>query len=109
MSTTQADTKGVLRIVKKSKDYLTPLFEAFTNSLEAIEAKYGAQSAKDGHIVITLEVSKSGEQFAFEKMSIYDNGVGFNPENFERFNRLFDDSKSKRKHRCRLCHRCHER
>lgn len=96
MSTTQADTKGVLRIVKKSKDYLTPLFEAFTNSLEAIEAKYGAQSAKDGHIVITLEVSKSGEQFAFEKMSIYDNGVGFNPENFERFNRLFDDSKSKR-------------
>lgn len=96
MSTTQADTKGVLRIVKKSKNYLTPLFEAFTNSLEAIEAKYGSQSAKDGHIVITLEVSKAGEQFAFEKMSVYDNGVGFNPENFERFNRLFDDSKSKK-------------
>lgn len=96
MSTTQADTKGVLRIVKKSKNYLTPLFEAFTNSLEAIESKYGDQAAEHGHIIITLDVNKVGESFEFKKISIYDNGIGFNPENFTRFNRLFDDSKSKK-------------
>ena len=96
MSTTQADTKGVLRIVKKSKNYLTPLFEAFTNSLEAIESKYKSQIGMRGHIVITLEVNKAGEQFGFERISVYDNGIGFNPENFTRFNRLFDDSKSKK-------------
>lgn len=96
MSTTQADTKGVLRIVKKSKNYLTPLFEAFTNSLEAIESKYGDQAAEHGHIIITLDVNKVGESFEFKKISVYDNGIGFNPENFTRFNRLFDDSKSKK-------------
>ncbi len=94
MSTAQADTKGVLRIVKKSKNYLTPLFEAFTNSLEAIDTKYGKDAEEHGHITITLEVKKIGDVIEFESLSIYDNGIGFNPENFNRFNRLFDDSKS---------------
>lgn len=95
MGTASADTNGVLRVIKKSKNYLTPVFEAFTNALDSVSEKYKEQTATEGRIVVSISVKKLHEAIEFESLSVWDNGVGFTPVNFERFSRLFDASKSK--------------
>lgn len=79
------------------------LYEAFTNSWESIESKFG-NDISQGHITINIYLKssllKEEEYFDFDKISIEDNGIGFNSENFERSTRLGDNRKGKKNRGC---------
>jgi hypothetical protein len=84
---------GAMDLIKMSKNPLAPIYEAMTNSLEAL-----AQRTCDNKIVGEIEV-----QFYFsglledskelEQVVIIDNGIGFTDENYNRFREFFDKSK----------------
>lgn len=85
---------GVLRKdVKKHKNQLRPIYEAFTNAFEAIES---LGNPKDHTISISIFkeknlIDENVEQVV--KITISDSGVGFNDENFNRLMRYKDDRK----------------
>jgi len=90
------DYNGTIPKIKKSENKLQPLFEALTNSFEAISIK-GA-SHKRQEIKIRCFFSKnlfSDEEndYNFEELQIEDNGVGFNDSEFERAISLNDNRK----------------
>ena len=78
--------------IKKSSSFLQPLFEAFSNSWEAV-------CDNDYDITIELCHNKAqtlfGEECSFSSLQIVDHGYGFTDESFERFSRLFDKTKNK--------------
>lgn len=90
-----------LKTIKKKEDSpLQSIFEAFTNSLEAISIlkKISPQDYK-GEITISLYLAKNlhtqeKKTYDFQKLLINDNGIGFNDEEFERFINLRDDRKN---------------
>lgn len=87
---------GVLKGLPKSTNYLQPLFEALTNSLESIQIRQrdgGDQFSPE--VVISLDFTKDlfDEIGELQTITITDNGVGFNSENYNRFITLKDDSK----------------
>ncbi len=78
---------GVLHDVKKSKIALQPIFECFTNALEAIKIKQKINKSHKGAITICLNASETTVQDTeLRSISIADNGIGFNDEEFKRFN-----------------------
>ena len=78
---------GVLDDIKKSKTALQPIFESFTNALEAVKIKQKSLPNHEGDILIEIHASETTiETTEFKKLSIYDNGIGFNEEEFKRFN-----------------------
>jgi hypothetical protein len=78
---------GVLQDIKKSKTALSPIFECFTNALEAIKIKQNAAKTHKGEIVIKINASETTVQSTeLNSISIIDNGIGFNNEEFKRFN-----------------------
>lgn len=85
---------GAMDLIKMSKNPLTPVYEAMTNSLEAIAQKGLRSGSSENEILVTLhftgllEDSKELEQIVVE-----DNGVGFTEENYVRFREFFDKSK----------------
>ncbi|MFY7813943.1 MAG: ATP-binding protein [Chryseobacterium taeanense] len=87
--------KGILHDIKKSKTSLQPIFEAFTNALEAIKIK--AQQIPDykGKIEIKINSVDTTVENAYEfaSLSITDDGIGFNEEEFKRFNTFKDFTK----------------
>src|SRR5690349_1551148 len=74
---------GVLRDVRKSKEPLQPVFEGFINALEAIRDLPGGTN--QGQILIKIFSKQNIVEPEFESITIEDNGIGFNTENFERF------------------------
>jgi hypothetical protein len=62
---------------------LMPLFEAVSNSLHAIEDRFGDQATKKGQIEIVAHRKESGSTIT--GFTITDNGVGLTKENFESF------------------------
>lgn len=85
---------GILHDIKKSKTALQPIFEAFTNALEAIKDKKKVEGDFNGEIRINI----SSTQDAFgntllDSITIRDNGIGFNENEFRRFNTFKDTSK----------------
>ena len=80
------------RRIRKSSSHLQPLYEAFSNSLEATEGK-------ENYITIELHHIKSqnifGEEYNYGAISIVDDGTGFTDESFSRFEILYDESKNK--------------
>lgn len=78
--------------VKKSSSILQPLYEAISNSLEAT-------TGKENNITVSICKSKEKQlisnSFSFLSLHIKDDGIGFNEENFSRFERLFDESKNR--------------
>lgn len=76
--------------VKKSGSILQPLYEAISNSLEAT-------TGKENNITISICKEKLliSNSFSFLSLHIKDDGIGFNEENFARFERLFDESKNR--------------
>lgn len=69
--------QGALDTFKKSNDALMPIFEAITNSLEAIAVKSFGES-EEPNISITLDYS--GNEHGpknLEAAIIEDNGIGF--------------------------------
>jgi len=86
--------QGTLPKIRKNKNQLQPLFEAFTNSLEALKPL----DKSDRRIVIRLHSTKnlfSNEEggFNFQKFTIIDNGKGLTDEEFERLIFLNDNRK----------------
>lgn len=78
---------GVLHDIKKSKSALQPIFECFTNALEAIKIKQTFDDKHKGEILLKIHTSELTTQSTeFNSLSIIDNGIGFNEAEFKRFN-----------------------
>lgn len=77
------------RHIRKHVSYMQPIYEAISNSLEVTEGK-------DDTITIRsfLHPSTFEGKYLFSSIQIEDTGIGFNKENFERLQRLFDESKN---------------
>jgi hypothetical protein len=85
----------IVKEIKKSGEQLQPVYEAFTNAFEAI--KQSNMSMAEGQIKIELYQRKNtaaDENHIFDKITVHDNGVGFDQENFDRFNRYKDTRKN---------------
>ena len=87
---------GTLPKIKKSENKFQPLFEALTNSFEAI--KLLGNTRKKAKITIRTYFSKNlfsddENEFNFKKFLIEDNGIGFNNLEFERLISLNDNRK----------------
>ena len=78
---------GVLHDIKKSKTAMQPIFECFTNALEAIKIKQKSVVDYKGEITIKVKATETTVQSTeFSSLSITDNGIGFDEEEFKRFN-----------------------
>ena len=89
------DYKGQLQKIQKSNNKLQPLYEALTNSIEAIKL---LEDNNKKEICIKLFLvpklfSDETNDFELSKLIIKDYGVGFNDKEFERFTKLHDNSK----------------
>lgn len=85
---------GILMEVKKSRKALQPIFEAFTNALEAIKIKATDKKGFIGKVKIEIFATENlTESREFHSLTISDNGIGFNDEEFKRFNIYRDFSK----------------
>lgn len=85
--------QGLMDSIKKSKYPLAPIYEAITNSLEAIFQKNYKDEEKP-EITVTFDFTGLLEsEAAFSGVTIQDNGIGFNEENYKRFETLLDKSK----------------
>ncbi len=84
---------GAMDLIKKSKYPLTPLFEAITNSLEAISQREYFDN-EEFFITVTLHFTGLIDEIKeLQRIEIIDNGAGFTPENYKRFKEFFDKSK----------------
>ncbi len=82
--------------VSKSGTSLQPIFEAFTNSIEAIRDRRKFDTSHKGEIIIKIYSTETTvkDSFSFSSISIIDNGIGFNDEQFQRFNTFRDNRKN---------------
>jgi hypothetical protein len=87
---------GTLPKIKKSSEQLQPIFEAFTNALEAIKIKNNEISES----FIRINFNYTSRLFSRElvdadlsNISIEDSGIGFNDTEFERLANLNDTRK----------------
>ena len=87
--------KGVLHNFSKSRTALQPIFEAFTNAIEAIKIKQQTEPSYKGEISIKINATETTvpDSFNFTSLSITDNGIGFDDEQFKRFNTFRDITK----------------
>lgn len=83
---------GAMDLIPMSKNPLSPVYEAMTNSLEALIQR--AENEKiSGEIKLHLYFSGLLDDKELEQVDIIDNGIGFTDENYERFCEFFDKSK----------------
>ncbi len=91
--TTRINLKGAIDLIKKSKYPFAPLYEAITNSFEAISQKeYGKEEKRLIDIKFYFSGLLQGTGI-LERIEISDNGQGFDNENYSRFETLLDKSK----------------
>src|ERR1035437_2589886 len=77
--------------IKRSDDFMRPIYEAFTNALEAIRDTN--REDDNGKISITLFSTKSlTDEMSFDKVVVEDDGIGFNDANFCRL-LMFKDTR----------------
>ncbi|NVO10503.1 MAG: ATP-binding protein [Bacteroidales bacterium] len=94
LSATGIKYSGRLHKIKKSDDKLQPIFEAFTNSFEAILlSKKNKQSNSLDEIILKFHFTSFDKFLNFQTFSIEDTGIGFNDENFDRIFNFDDESK----------------
>lgn len=84
---------------RKKGTYLQPIFEAVTNSWEAIMDKFGNDHLNHGKITITLDVSKgldmeNNSVYQIQSIKIADNGIGLDEDNLTRLQDLRNPSKN---------------
>lgn len=87
---------GILKSIKKSSNRFQPLFEAFTNSLEAIKLRQKETSNFSPYINVVLNFNTSlihGEYLDLSEIRIEDNGIGFDTKNYARLTTFKDDTK----------------
>ena len=79
---------GVLDDIKKSQKSLQPIFEGLTNAFEAIKIKARTVADFKGSISIKIYSNETidSSSVEFRSLTITDNGIGFNDEEFNRFN-----------------------
>ncbi len=85
---------GVLKGTAKAVNLLQPLFEAFTNSLEAIDMRKKSEEFApyirlDFYFNSTIDNKNDG----LVRLIITDNGIGFDDKNFTRLQIFKDDTK----------------
>lgn len=86
--------EGVLHDVKKNRTAFQPIFEAVTNAFEAIRIKEKLVNGFKGKILIEIKtVETTTENPEFQSLSVTDDGIGFNEEEFKRFNTYKDFTK----------------
>lgn len=98
MSNTTVPTSftGLMDSIDKSKHRLAPVYEAVTNSLEAIFQKQKENGYKEGEkpeITITFNYAGLLKRERLDFITITDNGLGFNDKNYSRFQTLLDKTK----------------
>lgn len=92
--------QGELRTIKKNRSsFLYPVYEAFTNALEAIKA-YSQRTDDDSKGAITLNIcltptlyATEEKVYSFNKLEISDTGIGFEDTEYHRFLTLRDNRK----------------
>lgn len=86
---------GVLKSIAKAVNLLQPLFEAFTNSLEAIDMrkKSGEEFAPYIRLDFYFNSTINNENDGLVRLVITDNGIGFDNQNFSRLQIFKDDTK----------------
>lgn len=87
---------GILKSIKKSSNQFQPIFEAFTNSLEAIRLRQEVGAQFTPYVKVVLNFSPSlieGVPHELIDVSIEDNGVGFDRKNYTRLITFKDDTK----------------
>lgn len=75
---------AVLTETSKSSTVLQPLFEAFTNALEAIDQKKG-DPTKEQIVVKVFYDPDLFDDKVINRIAVEDSGIGFNDEEFTRF------------------------
>ena len=87
--------RGLLKGFAKSTNIMQPLFEAFTNSLEAIDMrkKNGDAFSPYIHVDFYFNQTLEGENDDLARLVITDNGIGFDDDNFRRLMVFKDDTK----------------
>jgi hypothetical protein len=94
IETQDLNFEGVLNDIKKSRVALQPIYEAFTNAIEAIKIQTPNSKNFRGRIYIRIDaVETTTEATEFHSLSITDNGIGFNDKEFKRFNTFKDFTK----------------
>lgn len=86
---------GILKSIKKSANILQPLFEGFTNSLEAIRLRQRTGVEFDPYInvILNFNASLGGNREDLSDITIEDNGIGFDENNYKRLIIFKDDTK----------------
>ena len=85
---------GAMDLIKMSKNPLAPIYEAITNSLEALAQRTGEHQKIAGEIEVRFYFSGLlADHKDLESIEIIDNGAGFIEENYNRFREFFDKSK----------------
>lgn len=87
--------RGVLKGITKAADPYQPLYEAFTNSLEAIELRKSKGDHFSPSIFVDLffNPDMDGKNTELVKLVVTDNGIGFDDVNFKRLQVFKDESK----------------
>lgn len=85
---------GVLQDVKKSKVALQPIFEAFTNAVEAVKIKEKNEKSLPKTVTIRIDaITNLAGTPEFSSLTIHDTGIGFTEAEFDRFNSYKDFTK----------------
>ena len=88
--------EGILKTgTTKSPEQIRPIFEAITNSFEAIQMRRESGVDFNAYIVIQLYFNPTtdGDANQFVQAVVKDNGIGFDDKNFTRFTRYKDTTK----------------
>lgn len=97
-----ADISGIIRELNiPITGVLYPFFEAVVNSIQAIQERNDIFISQ-GKITITIERDKSQQElfdayaeYPIKSITIKDNGIGFNKDNFESFGKAHTTKKAK--------------
>ena len=87
--------RGVLKGMKKATNSLQPIYEAVTNSLEAIDLRKKKGDDFKPFIEMNFYFNQTigKENCELSRVVIKDNGIGFDDENFSRLQIFKDDTK----------------
>jgi anti-sigma regulatory factor (Ser/Thr protein kinase) len=87
------DMVAVLERTHLSKDlkgFLLPVLESVSNAIHAVEARFGSQARQKGKVEITIKGTQTPNEFL---VSVTDNGVGLDDDNYLSFRTPFSGYK----------------
>lgn len=87
------DMRAVLartHLSKNQRSLLLPVMEAISNAIHSIEARFGTAASVKGRISVHFAYPNDPEKF---KVTVQDNGIGLNNENYQHFKTPFSGHK----------------